>query len=156
MKRYAQDTAVPIERSRDELQRLVENAGGTHYLMFAGPDVWVVQFRMSDRFIRLQLPRPVEADAARTPAGKSRTSKQRDAALAQLGRQRWRALRLIVRAKLEAVASGIGTIESQFLSDILLPEGQTLGEWMASQIASAYAGGKQPQLLPDFSRSADV
>jgi hypothetical protein len=40
-------------------------------------------------------------------------------------------LLLIIRAKLEAVESGITTLESEFLANILLPDGGTVGQWLS-------------------------
>ena len=49
----------------------------------------------------------------------------------QACRQRCRALLLIIRAKLEAVESGMTTLESEFLANILLPDGGTVGQWLS-------------------------
>ena len=51
------------------------------------------------------------------------TAAAQQAAWEQVCRQRWRALLLIIRAKLEAVASGITTLENEFLANIVLPDG---------------------------------
>ena len=44
----------------------------------------------------------------------------------QACRQHWRALLLIIRAKSAAVESGITTLESEFLANVLLPDGGTI------------------------------
>ena len=44
-------------------------------------------------------------------------------------------LLLVIKAKLEAVASGISTIEKEFLADIVMPDGSTVNEWMRPQFA---------------------
>jgi hypothetical protein len=49
---------------------------------------------------------------------------------------------------MEAVDTGISTIEREFLSYIVLPDGQTVGEWMAPQLETAYTQGNMPVLLP--------
>lgn len=54
-------------------------------------------------------------------------------------RRRWRALGLIIKAKLEAVASGVVSFESEFLCQLLLPSGGTVGNHVLPQLA---AGGK--------------
>lgn len=66
----------------------------------------------------------------------------------QACRSRWRALYLIVKAKLEAVEAGISTVEREFLYDIVLPDGRTAGEWIAPQIEMAYQTGQMPAMLP--------
>ena len=49
----------------------------------------------------------------------------------QACQQRWRALLLIIRGKLEAVESAITTLESEFLANVVLPDGGTVGQWPA-------------------------
>ena len=55
----------------------------------------------------------------------------------QAWQQRCRALLLIIRAKLKAVESGITTLESEFLANITLPDGGTMGQWLAPLIEEA-------------------
>ncbi len=54
---------------------------------------------------------------------------------------------LIIRAKLEAVESRITTFESEFLANLVLPDGGTVGEWLSPQIDEAYATGRMPPML---------
>lgn len=51
-------------------------------------------------------------------------------------------------ARLEAVESGITVFEEEFMAHIVLPNGQTVGEFMTPQIESAYRDGKMPPMLP--------
>ena len=66
------------------------------------------------------------------------------------------ALLLIIRAKLEAVESGITTLESEFLANLVLPDGGTVGDWLAPQIDEAYATGKMPPMLQAATAPATV
>lgn len=63
-------------------------------------------------------------------------------------KQRWRALALIIKAKLEAVESGISEFDDEFLANIMLPDGATVGEWFRPQLAEAYRIGSMPTGLP--------
>ena len=63
-------------------------------------------------------------------------------------RQRWRALLLVVKAKLEAVDVGITSFDEEFLAFTVLPDGSTAGDWMLPQIESAYDVGEMPKMLP--------
>lgn len=90
-------------------------------------------FRLKGRHIRFAL-----------PLG-SKLSKQRIDA-------RWRALWLVVKAKLEAVDIGIISVEDAFLSDTVLPDRQTVAEYMAPQIEAAYSTGNMPPLLPWYGK----
>jgi hypothetical protein len=83
-----------------------------------------------------------------TPSrGTPRSTAQAEAAWEQATRQRWRALALVIKAKLEAVDSGITEFEDEFLAHILLPNGTTVGEHVRPGIAQAYESGTMPPLL---------
>ena len=62
-------------------------------------------------------------------------------------RQRWRALALVIKAKLEAVEAGIVTFEEEFAMHMVLPNGQTVGEWVVPQINQAYELNQMPALM---------
>lgn len=51
-------------------------------------------------------------------------------------------------AKLEAVEAGITEFEDEFLAHIVLPSGNTVGNWVRPQIAKSYATGEMPLMLP--------
>lgn len=59
----------------------------------------------------------------------------------------------MIKAKLEAVASSITTFEDEFLSHIVLPDGQTVGRHVKPRIAAAYESGQMTPLLPGPSRT---
>ncbi len=67
--------------------------------------------------------------------------------MAQAERQRWRALLLVLKAKLEAVESKIATFESEFLSHIVLPDDRTVAQHVMPLIAQAYETGAMPRRL---------
>jgi hypothetical protein len=54
---------------------------------------------------------------------------------------------LVIKAKLEAVETGITSFESEFLAHILLPDGSTFGQWAAPELERVYLSGKMPQKL---------
>jgi FkbM family methyltransferase len=78
-------------------------------------------------------------DRSRTPL-----VQQRDQRIREL----WRALVLVVKARLESVESGIESFEQAFLPYIQLPDGQTAGEFLIPQVEAAYELGEMPSLLP--------
>lgn len=78
---------------------------------------------------------------------RERTATQVQAIVEQENRQRWRALCLAIKAKLEAVQSGITTFEDEFMAHIMLPGGKTVSEMAAPVIENAYKSGKVPTLL---------
>lgn len=149
--RYAQGTAVSTEKSRAEIEGVLRRYGTEQFGYMTDETKAVIGFKAHNRLLRfvLPLPSPSEKRFERTPAGRRVLGPDaRYAAWEQACRQRWRALALVIKAKLEAVESGISEFESEFLAHIILPSGQTMGEWARPQIAEAYAGSKKmPALL---------
>lgn len=151
MARYAENTSVSTEKSRGEIERTLQRYGATGFMYGWQGDRAAVQFDMHARRIRFELPLPDPKDRAftQTPNGRrTRTPAQAAEAWEQACRQRWRALSLAIKAKLEAVECGITDFESEFLAHIVLPGGQTVGRWMLPQIAETYQTGRMPPLLP--------
>lgn len=52
----------------------------------------------------------------------------------QACRQRWRALALCIKAKLEAVECGIVSFEQEFLAHFQMPDGRTIGDHIIHQL----------------------
>lgn len=141
--RYAESTTVPSDRSRAEIEKTLARYGATTFQYGWQQDRAAIGFVMSGRQIRFILPLPdrENPDFTRTPTGKSRTATAAEAAYEQAVRQRWRALSLMVKAKLEAVASGIVTFEEEFLPHTVLPSGRTVAQEIMPAVESAYATG---------------
>ena len=155
MNRYARDTSVSVDRSKGEIERVLSRYGATQFISAWDQEKAVIGFRADNRVIRFTLPLPSKQDFAMTPKGRRR--RDQDDVLRvweQACRQRWRALALVIKAKLEAVASGIAMFEDEFLAYIQLPSGQTMGEWAKPQIAKAYDGKRMPAMLPGLGETS--
>ncbi len=150
MPTYAADTDVTPDRSRAEIERTLQRYGATGFLYGWKGEQAVLGFEMNGRQLRftMALPDRQAREFQKTPTGKQRTSNAAQEAYEQATRQRWRALALVIKAKLEAVESGIATFEEEFLAHITLPSGQTVGQWMIPQVEQAYLTGQMPALLP--------
>jgi hypothetical protein len=151
MSPYAQGTEVPADRSRAEIEKMLTRFGADQFVSGWERDrVAMIGFRVHARMVRIALPMPSLDDplVALTPAGKTRTVAQQQSAYAQEERRRWRSLVLVIKAKLAAVEDGISTIEREFLADVLLPDGTTLGAWVQPQVEAAYASAQMPSMLP--------
>src|SRR6185312_17512727 len=108
----------------------------------------MVGFKAEGRQIRFVLTMPSRAEKRFTHhATGPRTASAAENLYDQAVRQKWRALLLIVKARLEAVDSGIVTFEQEFLPHIILPGGKTVYESVAGGIESAYLTGKVAPLL---------
>lgn len=167
--RYAQGTSVPMERSRIEAEKTLMRYGATGFayaweqrdepyphpadcptckgtrvdpsgrscsrLPYSAPkritrEVVVVAFKMATRQVRLEVPMPHECELGSKGRAEAAT------------RQRWRALVLVLKAKLEAVASGISTLEHEFLANIVMDDGQTVGQAILPRLSDAVKSGR--------------
>lgn len=145
---YATTTSVSPGRSREEIERLLARYGADQFAYGWDADRAVVMFRMRGRHIRFTLPMPDRSDRqiAHTPTGRKRAAGEAEKALEQAQRARWRSLVLIVKAKLEAVESGVTTFEDEWLAYIVLPDGLTVGTAIGTGVADAYRTGQMPSL----------
>jgi hypothetical protein len=136
-RRYAEGTGVPVDRSKAEIERLLTRYGASSFASGWQGDAATLLFEASGRRIRFELPLPSAADY--------RNEDKR----AKECRRRWRCLCLVIKAKLEAVNSGIVTFEEEFLAHIVVPgRNETFGAWVAPQLAAAYErGARMPPLL---------
>lgn len=150
MTRYAENTTVSANKSRDEIEKILQRYGADQFMYGWEDSLAVVQFRASERVIRFLLPMPDKNDReyTHTPTrGTKRTDAQAYQAWEQATRQRWRALALVIKAKLEAVEAGITEFQSEFLAHIVLPDGTTVGQWVTPQIDVVYNTGDMPKAL---------
>lgn len=150
MARYASDTTVSTERSRAEIESILRRYKADAFGYATNANGATVMFTLGGRHIKfvLPLPDPSLREFTHTPAkGLPRTSAEAEKAWEQACRQRWRALALVIKAKLEAVSAGITTIEDEFLAHTLLPDGSTMGQWAKPQIEEAYRIGAMPRHL---------
>jgi hypothetical protein len=149
--KYASETTVSAEKSRAEIERTLSRYGATKFMYGWQDESALIAFEMDGRRVQFVLPLPDRnADEfSKTPARRNRRSPtQALAAWEKTCRQKWRALALVIKAKLEAVESGITVFEDEFLAHIVLPDGTTVAQFMVPQIAKAYATGRMPALLP--------
>ena len=157
MPRFASETSVPVERSRAEIEALVVKYGATQFNSGWTPNAAQIAFQLKDLWIRFVLPLPDKGgDKFKFKVVKGKwmtikkplTTKQSADRYEQEIRSRWRALALVVKAKLEAVECGISTLENEFLAFIVLPgTAFTVGEWMRDNAMEAIRGGESPLMI---------
>jgi hypothetical protein len=124
---YAVRTKVPVTKSKTEIEAVLVKHGAKKFAYYIEPNRASVVFEASDRRIRFDLP---------LPEGE------------QKQRERWRALLLCIKAKLESVESRIETFEEAFLAHVVMPDNTTVSEGLIPQIRIAYKDGSMPTLLP--------
>lgn len=153
MTRYAENTSVSSEQSRGEIERTLQRYGADQFMYGWEEARAIVMFRMNERQIKFVLEMPDRNDKEfwYTPARNNKRSEaQAHKEWEQATRQRWRALALVIKAKLEAVETGITEFEDEFLAHILLPDGSTVGQFMRPQVETAYSSGAMPRMLPEL------
>ena len=146
---YASQTTVAADKSRSEIERTLTRYGASSFAYGWQDQQAMIGFVMKGRQIRFLLPLPDATDRTftRTPTGRSRSASEATKAHEQAVRQRWRALALIVKAKLEAVESGIVTFEDEFAMHMILPDGRRVSEHVLPAIAESYETGRVAPLL---------
>jgi hypothetical protein len=155
MARYAATTEVPVEKSKMEIEATVRRYGADGFMSAWADDRATVQFRCQNRVIRFIMTLPSANEKRftqwrQTPnsAFQTRSPHAARKLWEQACRQKWRALALLVKAKLEAVDAGIASFEEAFFADIVMPDGRTVYEAAREPLALAYASGKTVPLLP--------
>lgn len=158
MATYAKGTEVSAERSRAEIEKTLQRYGATDfgYLSRESGRLATLAFRLASRSIRfeIQLPDPASREFTHSPGrGLPRTAAAAAAAWEQSTRQRWRALALVIKAKLEAVESCIATFDEEFLAWTVQPDGRTVWEQIGPAFLKNLEGGGAPLLLTAGSRA---
>lgn len=129
---FAEKTRVPVDRTRAEIERTLMRYGASRFAYMTEGARAVIMFEAADRRIRFELPLPEGED--------DKAAQQR--------RQKWRALLLCIKAKLESVQSHIETFEDAFLAHVVMPDGKTVGQHARPMIARSYQEGRMVPLLP--------
>ncbi len=157
MTRFAENTKVSSNRSRDEIERTLTRYGADGFLYGWQDDSAIVGFRMRGRQVRFRLPLPDRNDKSFTLTATGRARRSADQVIMEYEkaiRQRWRALALVIKAKLEAVECEITEFDEEFLAHIVLPSGGTVGDWLLPQIDNVCLEGSLPKLLPGPSQES--
>lgn len=148
---YAESTSVPIEKSQAEINRLVSRYGASGFGSYVEDRRAMVVFQVRARRVMfvLDLPDPRDRRFQFTPAGRFRLSpEQSRLAWEQSCRSKWRALVLIVKAKLEAIEAGVSTFEDEFLPFFALPDGTRLRDKILPRLDECLSAAPLPPLLP--------
>lgn len=147
--KYAENTSVPVDRSRTEIENTLMRYGADGFSYATNRVKSVITFQAHDKIIRFELILPTLEDFEETPTGRTRSQTDQKKALDQELRRRWRSLALAVKAKLEVVEVGISTFEEEFMAKIVLPNNKTVGEFILPEINRAYEAKEMPNLLPE-------
>lgn len=150
--RYAKNTRVPVDRSRVEIERALVNYGADKFMYMSGAKGAAIAFSLAGRNIKIMVPLPDRGHddfMYRKTRGDpmERAQGEGDRLWEKEVKRRWRALLLVIKAKLEAVDSGIAEFEPEFLAYIVLPGGSTVAQNVLPSVAESYKSGKNIPLL---------
>lgn len=155
MAKFAANTEVSAEKSRSEIERTLTRYGANAFMYGWEGSRAIIGFRAHNRMLRFVLPMPDKGAREFTHTRHENEWSQKrlsqpaaEERYDQAVRQRWRALALAIKAKLEAVEAGITEFESEFLAQIVLPNGKTMADHSRPLIEKAYETGEMPLLLP--------
>ena len=124
---YAEKTKVPVTQTKGDIEKLVNKYKSTSFGIMTSGERVQVAFQIEGRNVLFRVSVPEDP---------------------QQERARWRALLLVIKAKLESVDTGIETFEDAFLANIVLPDGQTVADHVRPAIESHYSGKTNVPLLP--------
>jgi hypothetical protein len=145
---FAKGTTVPVAKSKAEIEALLLKHGATQYN--AGWDakrgLSRVVFQLHDRMFRFDVRLPNVEDFRVTKGRVKRSAADAKSAAEREHMRLWRVRYLIVKAKLELISERESTVEAEFLSDMMLPDGTTVRETIIPQIDRSYESGLMPEL----------
>ena len=102
MAKYASTTAVSVASSKAEIERIVKRYGAGQFMSAWSADKAVIAFLMEGRQVRFTLTMPSKTEKRFTHRSRGpRTPEAAHKEWEQACRQRWRALALVIKAKLE-------------------------------------------------------
>jgi hypothetical protein len=115
---YARGTRVDVERSRRELEAFLAARGASDFIVLQDEASARVRFALYGNYFELVLPLPDPQSRAfsHTPTGRPRTPAGQQRAYNQTLREKWRVLLFVTRGKLQAVESGISSLDQEFVT----------------------------------------
>lgn len=135
-RRFAQGTTVAPEKSRMEVEKFLQKRGAKSFATMNNDQIFAIQFEIKSgaatRTVRFIVPRAT--------APKRGTEQQRKRQVDAEERRRWRALLLVMKAKFEAIESGITTFDREFMAHLVTAAGQTVGDVIAPSLERGLAG----------------
>jgi hypothetical protein len=136
---YAKKTSVSVAKSKAEVDKTLDRYGASEQLVgeSKAQGVAFVAFSLDGRNVKVAIALPKLSEfSEREFRGRmvEATEEWQRKAWEQACRERWRAFVLVLKAKLELIEIGASTVEREFLSDLMLPSGRTVGEEIGAQL----------------------
>jgi len=134
--KYAQNTSVPISRSKAQIEETFLRYGIEEFGTGVSPRGAGIIFKHENRVYKINVPDPNRDDFAT------------DIKWEQARWVRWRVKLLSLKAKLEEIEHGLETFDDQFLAHLALPDGTTVSDFMRlPENVARLEKTKMPKLL---------
>jgi hypothetical protein len=154
---YAESTNVGIDRSRAEIEQMLQRHGVERFGSFTDRGRAALVFEIDGLSVRIEVVMPERNEERFRATPKRRTTRSASQAFAaweQECRRRWRSLAAVIKAKLIAIEDGVATVEQEFLPYVICANGQTVSEQMLPHLEDMrLCGRKTIPALPDLSTS---
>lgn len=134
--KYALNTAVAPEKTQREIAELLHKYKVDDYELLIGMNRTGIAFKLQNRALRFILPMP-------------KPKEMTEGQYAQQVRSAWRGLLLTLHGKLESIDRGIENFDEAFMGQIVMPQNETVHEWLSPQLDTIFKTGKLPPLLPE-------
>lgn len=154
---FAKGTKTAIGTTEQQIKTMLQKAGADAVAMFEERTRAVVAFHLNGLAIQFRLPLPTPDDFRQTRRGSGwmeNSEATKSSLWVQACRERWRALHLCIKAKLESVEQNIETFEEAFLPHIQMPDGETIGDKVLPEMRAQLAGAPPRPLLAPPSKSS--
>lgn len=139
---YAEDTRVPVAKSQGDLVALLSkfDADQIGHVLDRTTGEAIVFFTRKSRQYRLGIPMPKKVNL---------NAAQFD----QRCRARWRALLLLIKAKMVGIDCGATTFEEEFLAHTVTAQGERLVDVIRAPLEEHYETGQPVNLLGAWKES---
>jgi hypothetical protein len=154
--KYAAKTDVPVDRSFDEIRRILTRFGADGFGYVEMGNTVGIQFHVNNVRVLMRMTLRDREEFSKDSYGRRRTESAITRDYDQAVRQKWRSLANGIKAKLALIDDGISTVEREFLADLLLPSGETVGERIVPDIHEALRLNELPSMMPGFSPKGRV
>lgn len=134
---FAEHTSVPIQRSRVEIENLLKKYGADQFGYMEDQGRALLGFRSHGRAVKFIISLPSAKEFERPIKGPRRTPEQAANKAEGEHRRRWRCLMLVIKAKLEAVTTGISIFDQEFFGYLVMPGGKSVYEEAGGQVVKA-------------------
>jgi hypothetical protein len=159
--KYAKGTKVSVEKSKAEIEKLLRSFGASAFVSAWKDGKAIIEFALEIneqlkglrvRF-EMKIPKKVDDKYTKNGYGNECSPAVAERLWESDVRANWRALGLLIKAKMAAVDADITSFESEFLAHIVVPSPSggttTTGDMLIPQLPRVYEDGVLPPLLPE-------